>query len=1173
MHARGRIHAARARQRPAVTVSSEAIAVSRTTLVTPHSWFEVPRLTSGALETGRLTLTGTGGDAPLADVRFDELLAVHRTFGAWRDAAEEPAASPEAVRGRYDELLAESRAVVARRAHAVLAGAANGTRPAAATLTFPDLAHPLLADSPSALVFLRCFLALAHAPSLVSWTRSLATAPEAAETGRTRAWVRLLLQKLAVDEDDADAKACLVALYATPGDVAALLADEQAAIDASGLATLASLRATLGLARPARVDTWWSASPRRHAEPGSHADVTVLVPAYRHEAFIESTLDSVLSQTYPNFRVAVVDDRSPDDTARRAAGVKDPRVSVTVNEANLGLGDSVLRALDRIDTPYVALLNSDDLFADRRLERCRAHLEASPSAQVVATGVVPIDGDNRPLTVDTVRPLFDGRRITDWLRWYADRGTVARDADLLAELLERNFLVTSSNIVARTSFLRACTPQLQGLQFCLDWQVFLSAAAIGGLVYDPAPLLGYRLHPSNTVWFDEHREVSYRLEANRVLVAALDAVRPEAPADAASTARFLARLSRHAARHSDARGLAMVAVDKLTGEGLERARSASSDVHDAVRTIVVDDASPVRVSPPATDETRAMALQALVDLAHEEADVVRRQGAVSESAAVARQSEAAEHRAATARLDDERQAAVDRAVRLQQALDEAVMAAAQAATDAEQRAAATAAAHAADISRLKGAPEWQLGDRLWNRFALKRLGDPALRARRRVRDLRNRASLGVRGLARRAGLVRPGAVVTACWSFPIHSQTFVYQEMTALAWTGLDCHVFCCDTNPRSELPGAFSGLWNQRLVMQTDWRRGQRDLAHFRRTRPDRVARLLDRLATATGLTPDALLGESIVLTGFTFARHVELAGARYLHTYFFYDQSFIGLMAAYLLEIPRGITAYADHMMGDYTFKLVPLHLELADIVVATSARIKQELGEIGGGRFDDKIIVKPNGIDVARFPYIPAADRLALEGVPELIAVNRIEPKKGLIYLVDAMGLLRDRGVAARLNIVGGVDTNTPTSAACQRELVARIDALGLGDAVVLHGVKQQHEFAPIAARSRAFVAPYVEVGSGDKDGIPTAVLEAMSTGLPIVATDAGSIAEASRDGREALIVPQRDAGALADAIAHLLTDRASYIRMSDAARERAVTEFDIHVSEPRLHERIRQQLARV
>jgi len=359
---------------------------------------------------------------------------------------------------------------------------------------------------------------------------------------------------------------------------------------------------------------------------------------------------------------------------------------------------------------------------------------------------------------------------------------------------------------------------------------------------------------------------------------------------------------------------------------------------------------------------------------------------------------------------------------------------------------------------------------------------------------------------------------------------------------------------------------------LQSEWTLNQRDLDYFLRTRPERVRALLDRLGQETGLSKDALLQQSIVMMGFTFARHVELAGADYLHTYFFYDQSFLALMAAYLLGIPRGVTAYADHMMNDYAFKCVPLHLELADIVVATSRRIRNELSAIGGGRFDAKILVKPNGIDTTRFPFVDAATRLGADGDPELIVVNRIEPKKGLVHLVEALGLLHARGVPARLNIVGGMDPNTPSSADCFRELTAKIDALQLSNRVMLHGVKKQPEFLPLLARSRIFVAPYLEVASGDKDGIPTAVLEAMSSGLPVVATDAGSIMEAVSDGVEGVSVPQRDPARLADAIERLLKDPTDYARMSKAARQRAVSEFDVHVTERRLHERIHLCLSR-
>jgi glycosyltransferase involved in cell wall biosynthesis len=312
-------------------------------------------------------------------------------------------------------------------------------------------------------------------------------------------------------------------------------------------------------------------------------------------------------------------------------------------------------------------------------------------------------------------------------------------------------------------------------------------------------------------------------------------------------------------------------------------------------------------------------------------------------------------------------------------------------------------------------------------------------------------------------------------------------------------------------------------------------------------------------------------VRAAFTFARHVEIARADYLHSYFFYDQSFMTMLAAFLLGIPRGITAYADHMLADYHLKCVRLHLELADIVVATSRRIGEELIAIGGVDVERKIVVKPNGIDIARFSYVRRASRTTADPL-DLIAISRIEPKKGLTYLVNAVRLLTDRGVNVRLHLVGSVDPDNPTSVDYGDELDRTVRDMGVSDRVVSHGKKQQPEVFSLLARSAIFVAPYVEVTSGDKDGIPTALLEAMATGLPCVTTDAGSILEAVTDSVEALCVPQRDPVRLAEAIERLARDAKLQQRMGEAARRRVETEFSTEATEPRLHDRIEALLAR-
>jgi glycosyltransferase involved in cell wall biosynthesis len=107
---------------------------------------------------------------------------------------------------------------------------------------------------------------------------------------------------------------------------------------------------------------------------------------------------------------------------------------------------------------------------------------------------------------------------------------------------------------------------------------------------------------------------------------------------------------------------------------------------------------------------------------------------------------------------------------------------------------------------------------------------------------------------------------------------------------------------------------------------------------------------------------------------------------------------------------------------------------------------------------------------------------------------------------------------------------------------------------------------------FVAPFVETESGDKDGIPTALLEGMSSGLPAVATDAGSIREVVDEGRDGLIVPQRQPEALADAIEALLADPARRAEFGRHAAASVRRRFAADTLERLFHERVEALLRR-
>ena len=107
------------------------------------------------------------------------------------------------------------------------------------------------------------------------------------------------------------------------------------------------------------------------------------------------------------------------------------------------------------------------------------------------------------------------------------------------------------------------------------------------------------------------------------------------------------------------------------------------------------------------------------------------------------------------------------------------------------------------------------------------------------------------------------------------------------------------------------------------------------------------------------------------------------------------------------------------------------------------------------------------------------------------------------------------------------------------------------------------------AQLFVAPFVETEEGDKDGIPTALLEGMATGLPAVATDAGSIPEVIEDGRDGVLVSQHDPVALADAIDLLLRHPERRRRLClGVITIKVRRRFDVRISETIFHERVRK-----
>ncbi|MHC5065213.1 MAG: glycosyltransferase [Planctomycetota bacterium] len=460
-------------------------------------------------------------------------------------------------------------------------------------LSLPPLSHPLF-ESEQAAVFIDEFWRLERLPGVDGWLRREVTSAWFAEAAVHRPVLRRLLVEALIRCPSREVYAVAREIYRGPGIHQLVIAEDQEFF-ASGPAgeRFAERIEKLGLHAPLERAPFLEPggpSTRSIEASGSAAKVTVIIPSYQHEAFIEDAIQSVLAQTREDFDLLVVDDGSKDRTVELARAIEDPRLEVRVNEKNLGLGASVQAALEALSTPYVALLNSDDLFHPRRLELALEKLAAEKKTSLVASGLQFIDRDGRLLEQSNSCVVEVGPQTHSWLEWFA---LISKELDKpedwisLKTLIRHNVLATSSNMVLRTAWMKKQMPAASSLKYCLDWQLFMLAAMEERLGFLPEPLMAYRFHDSNTVWFSEGGRGDYILEVNRVIATVLRALasrRKKSQGLEAAMAELSGLLQEDVIQHGETDGLAMYLVE--LARGLNKTADALDPENPAIDELV-----------------------------------------------------------------------------------------------------------------------------------------------------------------------------------------------------------------------------------------------------------------------------------------------------------------------------------------------------------------------------------------------------------------------------------------------------------------------------------------------------------------------------------------------------------------------------------------------------------
>jgi glycosyltransferase involved in cell wall biosynthesis len=324
----------------------------------------------------------------------------------------------------------------------------------------------------------------------------------------------------------------------------------------------------------------------------------------------------------------------------------------------------------------------------------------------------------------------------------------------------------------------------------------------------------------------------------------------------------------------------------------------------------------------------------------------------------------------------------------------------------------------------------------------------------------------------------------------------------------------------------------------------------------PARSARALARALRRNPLAWLRAAAESVRRPGFfgrkrlmqaTILRdEMASAGIDHAHVHFANKAARLAYLSWRMGGPTYSVTAHAKDI---YHHAARPPHLRKllgpAAFVATVSEANRRHLDLIVGDR--TRVEVVPNSVNLE---LLTANGRRQPDWT--VLTVARLVEKKGTAHLIKACALLSERGQRVRLVVAGDGPLRGELEAAASR---SSLDAEFLGE-VPHERVLEQYR------RARVFCLPCTVAFDGDRDGLPTAILEAMGSGVPVVTTSMNGLDEAVIHERTGLIAPERDPVALADAIERVLTDPDLAARLTSEARRRVEERFSAELSAGRL-----------
>jgi glycosyltransferase involved in cell wall biosynthesis len=315
--------------------------------------------------------------------------------------------------------------------------------------------------------------------------------------------------------------------------------------------------------------------------------------------------------------------------------------------------------------------------------------------------------------------------------------------------------------------------------------------------------------------------------------------------------------------------------------------------------------------------------------------------------------------------------------------------------------------------------------------------------------------------------------------------------------------------------------------------------------SRPRRYFSLLGRVLRENFGSPK-FLARALLL----FPRAVWMAdefnrhGISHIHAHYATHPALVAWLINQLTGIAYSVTVHAHDIFVDKPMLATKLHDSV--FVSSVSEFNRKYLADLFGSWVNDKTAIVRCGIEPSYYQPGGQYEQQASNRL-EIISVGSLQPYKGHAYLVKACAELMRQDVPFHCRIVGGGDLRNDLERSIQENhLEGRIELLG---------PRTQDEVSRFLRTANCYVQPSVVTHTGKMEGIPVALMEAMASGIPVVATSISGVPELVRPGDTGWLVAPEDAAALADALIEIYRDPVEAARRADLGKKWVLKEFEL------------------